>query len=233
MVKHSYLQIGLIPLDVVYIILNVWLTPLQNNTKTSFQVLTSLTSNDTWSYIIGKEIDVIPDEKYQIITHMKLNEFARASHIAVEGYNETSKTWNPLKMQCPAGTDGPLEWHEYRCEMTIPANTAKLRPVLNAGWSSQPGKEAITLFDAIHISQIMAGTNNNNDNNLVSNPDFTQNITFGHGNMLFGYGFGPITDIQVGPDGYLYVLSIQMDHGYPYKSSVKEAIYRIIPTSQR
>jgi hypothetical protein len=205
----------------------------QNNIKTSFQALTSLTNNDTWSYIIGKEIDVIPDEKYQIITHMKLNEFARASHIAVEGYNETSKTWNPLKMQCPAGTDGPLEWHEYRCEMTIPANTAKIRPVLNAGWSSQPGKEAITLFDAIRISQIMAGTNNNNDNNLVSNPDFTQNITSGHGNMLFGYGFGPITDIQVGPDGYLYVLSIQMDNGYPYKSPVKEAIYRIIPTSQQ
>ncbi len=202
------------------------------NIKTSFQVLTSLTNNDTWSYIIGKEIDVIPDEKYQIITHMKLNEFARASHIAIEGYDETSKTWNPLKTQCPAGTDGPLEWHEYRCEMIIPANIAKIRPILNAGWSSQPGKEAVTLFDVIRISQITARTNNNN-NNLVSNPDFMHNITFRYGNMLFGYGFGPITDIQVGPDGYLYVLSIQMDHGYPYKSPAKEAIYRIIPTSQR
>ena len=36
--------------------------------------------------------------------------------------------------------------------------------------------------------------------------------------VIFAGGFGGITDIQVGPDGYLYVLS------YPYGK-----IYRILP----
>jgi hypothetical protein len=35
--------------------------------------------------------------------------------------------------------------------VTIPANTPKIRAVLNAGWSSEQGKEAITLFDAKYI----------------------------------------------------------------------------------
>ena len=38
--------------------------------------------------------------------------------------------------------------------------------------------------------------------------------------ITFGQGFGGITDIQVGPDGYLYVLSFTGD------------IYRILPTSE-
>jgi hypothetical protein len=37
---------------------------------------------------------------------------------------------------------------------------------------------------------------------------------------IFGHGFGTITDLQVGPDGYLYVLS--------YTSG---AIYRIVPVT--
>jgi glucose/arabinose dehydrogenase len=38
--------------------------------------------------------------------------------------------------------------------------------------------------------------------------------------LIFAHGFGGITDIQVGPDGYLYVLS--------YTGG---AIYRIVPSS--
>jgi plastocyanin len=38
--------------------------------------------------------------------------------------------------------------------------------------------------------------------------------------VTFGQGFGGITDIQVGPDGYLYVLSFTGD------------LYKILPTSQ-
>jgi glucose/arabinose dehydrogenase len=39
------------------------------------------------------------------------------------------------------------------------------------------------------------------------------------GNILFGTGFGGITDVKVGPDGYLYVLTFQ-DEG---------SIFRIVP----
>jgi glucose/arabinose dehydrogenase len=38
--------------------------------------------------------------------------------------------------------------------------------------------------------------------------------------ILFGTGFGGITDVKVGPDGYLYVLTFQDDGG---------SIYRIVP----
>jgi glucose/arabinose dehydrogenase len=37
--------------------------------------------------------------------------------------------------------------------------------------------------------------------------------------VIFGKGFGIITDLQVGPDGYLYALTID------------GTIYRIIPSS--
>jgi aldose sugar dehydrogenase len=46
---------------------------------------------------------------------------------------------------------------------------------------------------------------------IADTPQQTQDI-------IFGQGFGGITDIQVGPDGYLYVVSIS-----------KGAIYRILP----
>jgi aldose sugar dehydrogenase len=40
------------------------------------------------------------------------------------------------------------------------------------------------------------------------------------GDVLFGTGFGGITDVKVGPDGYLYVLTFQDDGG---------SIFRIVP----
>jgi glucose/arabinose dehydrogenase len=40
------------------------------------------------------------------------------------------------------------------------------------------------------------------------------------GDILFGTGFGGITDVEVGPDGYLYVLTFQDDGG---------SIFRIVP----
>ena len=39
-----------------------------------------------------------------------------------------------------------------------------------------------------------------------------------HASVIFGEGFGGITDLEVGPDGYLYVVSIGQG-----------AIYRIVP----
>jgi glucose/arabinose dehydrogenase len=42
----------------------------------------------------------------------------------------------------------------------------------------------------------------------------------GNGGIIFGKGFGGITDLEVGPDGYLYVVSIGQG-----------AIYRILPNS--
>jgi hypothetical protein len=38
--------------------------------------------------------------------------------------------------------------------MTIPGDTTMIRPILNAGWSSQPNKQAITWFDTISVTAL-------------------------------------------------------------------------------
>ena len=58
--------------------------------------------------------------------------------------------------------------------------------------------------------------------------------------MIFGRGFGGITDLEVGPDGYLYVLSLykggdNCDPKFPrpcinYSSSMSGTIFRVLPS---
>jgi aldose sugar dehydrogenase len=60
--------------------------------------------------------------------------------------------------------------------------------------------------------------------------------------IMFGQGFGGITDLSVGPDGYLYVLSPVVGGGdchgtnsnqcVPYSSPVEGAIFRIVPANK-
>jgi glucose/arabinose dehydrogenase/plastocyanin len=65
------------------------------------------------------------------------------------------------------------------------------------------------------------------------------------GGVIFGTGFGGITDIQVGPDGYLYVLSLYQggdncsikkahkSNCIAYSSSLEGTIFRIVPTTAK
>jgi hypothetical protein len=135
--------------------------------NTSLQISTTSNNNDTWSWIRSKEIGVNPDEQFELVTHMKLNEFATQSHIAFEGLNETSNEWYQIQ-QCPTGTNGPLEWHVFSCEVTIPDDTTKIRFGLNAGWSSQQNKEAVTFFDTISAIKLT------NDDNQFLNLNLTE-----------------------------------------------------------
>ena len=123
--------------------------------NTSLQVTTKIPTNNKgpWSSIRGQEIGVKPNERYELVTHMKLNDLARESHIKFEGYDKTLKNWVGIK-QCPPGINRSLEWHEFSCELTIPINITKMRPVLNAGWSSQENKEATTWFDDVYMIQL-------------------------------------------------------------------------------
>jgi hypothetical protein len=66
--------------------------------NTSLQISTNI--SETWSEIHSKGIDVNPNEQYDVVTHMKLNEFATQSHIALEAFNETSGEWYQFE-QCP------------------------------------------------------------------------------------------------------------------------------------
>lgn len=46
--------------------------------------------------------------------------------------------------------------------------------------------------------------------------------------LIFAQGFDRITGMEVGPDGYLYIVS---DHGYIDPSNVEGTIYKIVPAS--
>ena len=115
----------------------------------SFQLSTRNNTNNTWSWISSQEIVVRADEEYGIISHMKLNEWATQSHILVEGFNDSTGEWYRIE-QCPSGINGPIEWKVFDCKVTVPTNTTAMVVTLNAGWSSQINKNAITTFDAIH-----------------------------------------------------------------------------------
>jgi glucose/arabinose dehydrogenase len=119
----------------------------------SLQISTTNNTNNTWSSIYGKEIGILPKQQFQLVSHMRVNEWAKQSHIALEGFNKSSKGWYQIA-QCPSGINGPLEWREFSCEVTIPSNTNKIRPVLNAGWSSDPTKQATTWFDSVYLINV-------------------------------------------------------------------------------
>jgi aldose sugar dehydrogenase len=130
--------------------------------KLSFQISTTNNTNNTWSSIYGKEIRTFPKDEIQLLSHMKLNEWAMQSHIAFEGFDKNSKEWYQIA-QCPSTINGPLEMQEFSCEVTIPININKIRPVFNAGWSSDTTKQATTWFDSVYlinpIKQVMSDPN--------------------------------------------------------------------------
>jgi len=120
------------------------------NDYISFGISTINSTQSTWSSIKGSEIFVKPSQRVQLVSHMKLNNWARQSHVALEGFNETSQKWYQIT-QCPFGSNGPMEWREFSCTIKIPENTSKIKEVLNAGWSSNPKREATTWFDSIDV----------------------------------------------------------------------------------
>jgi hypothetical protein len=48
----------------------------------------------TWSGIISNELPVIAGESYELVTQMKLNQWATASHVALEGFNASAALVN-------------------------------------------------------------------------------------------------------------------------------------------
>ena len=110
-------------------------------------------THPAWSYLVGNILNVVPEHEYEIKTHMKVNEWSNSSHIVIEASNKTSTQWHQL-IQCPTGYDKPLDWREFKCKVTIPADVTMLRLALNAGWSSESKEEAKTWFDALTITAL-------------------------------------------------------------------------------
>ena len=131
----------------------------------SFNISNGFTDNNKWSIIHGNEINVTNAETYYIISYMGLNPFAVQSHIGIEGFNKTSGLWEQL-FQCPQGMDGPLELTKFVCNVVINPNIIKIRPVFEAGWSSEEGQKAITTFNKFIIIKKIENTPIVFDNNL-------------------------------------------------------------------
>ena len=119
----------------------------------SFQLSTTNGTERNWSWIFGKEIDVKPNQQYEFLTHIKLNQWVKESHIPLEAFNVSSQEWYQI-VQCPSGINGSLSWKEFDCKIKIPQNITKIRPTLNAGWSYREGEKAVTSFDAIQLYRI-------------------------------------------------------------------------------
>jgi hypothetical protein len=170
-----------------------------------FKLSTNSTFSNTWSRISGNEIPVKAGQKYMVMVNTKLNEFATQSHAVVEGLNDTSKGWFTLT-QCPVGTDGPTGWNRYACTLDVLEPVTKLRLVLNAGWSSQPGMDAVTYFGGAHLFKINDNKAYEADfNNLVSDNSLTNTTglpgIFAHKppnytNTTNSYGINAISGIK-------------------------------------
>ena len=120
------------------------------NDNSSIQISTIDSENNRWSSIYGKEAIVKSNERYELVTHLKHNLWSTQSHVKLEGYNDTSKNWFEID-KCPSATNESLEWNEYKCIITIEPDVTKVRAVLNAGWSSQSGRQATSWFDSISM----------------------------------------------------------------------------------
>jgi hypothetical protein len=151
---------------------------------------------------------------------MELGDTVNQSHIAIHGFNEKSKIWEPLG-NCPEGINGPTEWKKYFCKMHVPTNISKIKPFINGGYAAMPGYEGISKFNSVQIID----RQNNLAVELLPKLNFIPNV--------FGRGFGHISDIQVGPDGDLYVLSVDPDkieylESYEKHTESKGTIYKIV-----
>jgi hypothetical protein len=133
--------------------------------STSFQVSTESTDHNTWSWVYSNPLDVKPGERYEFVSHVKLNKYARTSHIGIEGYNFDSGTWQQLQ-QCPSGISGPSEWNQYVCHIVIPDDIMELRVALNAGFSAEAGYNAETLFDGLYLDLIGHDSNSSYQSKL-------------------------------------------------------------------
>ena len=121
-----------------------------NGENLSMNISTSSNDVDSWSNIYSDEMEVDENETYTITSHMGLNQFAIQSHISIDGFNQTSQSWDEIS-QCPFGIDGPLKMQRFVCNVEIEPNITKIRLVFNAGWSSENGQKAITNFGEFYI----------------------------------------------------------------------------------
>jgi glucose/arabinose dehydrogenase len=146
------------------------------------------------------------------------------------GWAKISGMWENNKY-----TGGPVLIHPEKYLYDFNGKGKYSKPEFS--WKSPIGPTAIKFFNSDkygkeYENDVFVGSNNNRGilyhfkldkdrSNFVLKPPLIDNIAnnFNETNeIIFGQGFGLIPDIDVGPDGYLYILALG-----------KGSIYRVIP----
>jgi hypothetical protein len=83
----SYWNFSSKPCDGIFTCKASSTTGWRDNTSLQISIESPHYSNGNWSWIYGKEIGVNPNERYELVTHMKLNNLSREAHIVFEGFN--------------------------------------------------------------------------------------------------------------------------------------------------
>ena len=122
------------------------------NDNSSLMISTENNTRKHWSSIVGPEVHVKTNDRYELQSHMKLDKSVRDSNILFEGFNETSRSWDEI-LKCPYDVDGPVQWTKFRCSIAIEPHITKIRPVFNAGWSATKNTEAATWFDYLNVTK--------------------------------------------------------------------------------
>ncbi len=158
------------------------------NDNKSIQISTMNSTNGTYSQIVSKEVPVVPNERYNFVTHMRHNEWAVQSQVNLQLFNETSKIWYEVE-KCPPSINNSLVWNEYGCVFTVEPNVTKARAILNAGWTSQVGHQAVTWFDSLYMIGLKP---------FLTDPNLKAEVVY-QGLV------GPISMQFLGPDDFLVI----------------------------
>jgi aldose sugar dehydrogenase len=165
------------------------------------------------------------------------------------GWAQVQGLWKPIQERCGVFR-GPIERDpqnlvnfegkgkyrapEFTWHQVVGATALKF---LNSDKLGKQYKNDM-FVGSFHDGSIYHFMLNKNRTGLVN-----KNVLNSSKDVHFGYGFGGITDIEVGPDGYMYVLSLYEGGGdcdpdnmpfcFKYNSVLEGTIFRIVPVKPR
>jgi len=166
------------------------------------------------------------------------------------GWNKVQGLWSP-KENSPGNI-----FSNYSDLVSFSNNGAYRQPELS-WFQPTPALTSLLFLNTIKLgsnytNNLMVGDFNNgniyefklkpNRTNLILSPPLADKVVNSENetrNVIFAKGFGGITDMTLGPDGYLYVLSLfqsgancEVVHNepcIPYSKSIGGSIFRVLP----
>ena len=192
--------------------------------STSFQISTLSTDENTWSRIYSNPVTVNSGERYEFVSHLKVNSFTQNSHIGVEGLDSKSGVWLQIE-QCPSAVSGAasVDWNQFVCHIIVPEDMISMRIALNAGHSELEGEGAETQFDGLYLNRI---GNQVTPSNLSTLQEFVNNSI-----SSAAMGTSHVNNIKK-IDPTLWNASISADSPFtlifaePYDSAWKATVYK-------